>query len=73
VLRNFLIAGREKKLSARAGRDRFTIYRKSEITLKAFLKGDSIVRLGQMSLHQELFPIPEDAKWDADEDTPEKE
>jgi len=58
VLRNWLIAGRDKALSSRAGKDRFTIYKKTELALRAFLNGESIQRLGNMVLEQELFPIP---------------
>lgn len=60
VLRNFLIAGREKQLSSRSGRDRYTIYKKTEIALRAFFKGESIERLGQRNIEEELFPIPHD-------------
>lgn len=61
VLRNWLIAGREKALSSRAGPHRYTIYHKTEIALRAYIKGESIERLGQRTIDEELFPIPEDA------------
>lgn len=57
VLRNWLIAGREKGLSARAFGDRFILYKKTEVALRAFLNGESIQRLGQMTTEVELFPI----------------
>jgi hypothetical protein len=62
VLRNWLLARREQGKGARNGQERFTIYKKTEIALSAFLEGKSIQRLGQMQLEQELFPIPGDAK-----------
>lgn len=62
VLRNWLIAGRDKALSARSGKDRFAIYKKTELALKAFIDGESIQRLGSMSLDAELFSIPGDIK-----------
>lgn len=62
VLRNWLIAGREKNLSARRGKDRYVIYKKAEIALNAFLNGNSIQRLSAMHLDTELFPIPGDVK-----------
>ena len=61
VLRNWLIAAREKSLSARAGKDRNIIYKKTEIALNAYLKGESIQRLGQMTIDKELFLIPGEA------------
>lgn len=62
VLRNWLIAGRDKALSARSGKDRFAIYKKTELALQAFLNGDSIQRLGQTKLESELFPVPGDVR-----------
>lgn len=62
VLRNWLIAGREKSLSARKGKDRYAIYKKTEIALNAFLNGKQIERLSGMTLSAELFPIPGDVK-----------
>ncbi len=62
VLRNWLIAGRDKGLSSRVRGERYTIYRKSEIALNAFLTGKSIQRLSQMGLEYELYPIPGDKK-----------
>lgn len=58
ALRNWLIAGRDKGLSARAYGDRYIIYKKTEVALRAFLNGDSIQRLGQMTTEQELFLLP---------------
>ncbi len=60
VLRNYLIAARDagKALSARAGKDRYTIYKKSEVALRAFIAGETIQRLGQMTTEHELFPMP---------------
>lgn len=49
-------------ISARKGKDRFAIYKKAEIALKAFLDGESIQRLGTMQLDTELFAIPGDIK-----------
>lgn len=60
VLRNWLLAMRDKGLSARAFGDRYIIYKKAEIALNAFLKGESIERLGQRHLEVELFAIPND-------------
>lgn len=62
VLREWLIAGRDKALSARAGKDRNAIYKKAELALNAFLNGESIQRLGSMQLEKELFPIPGEVK-----------
>lgn len=62
VLRNWLIAGREKALSARAGKDRYLVYKKAEIALNAFLAGKPIERIGHMVLETELFPIPGDVR-----------
>lgn len=62
VLRNWLLAMRDKQLSARKGKDRFAIYKKCEVALKAYLDGDSIQRLGQMQLDAELFAIPGDVR-----------
>lgn len=62
VLRNYLLAGREKLLSSRSGKDRYTIYKKTEIALRAFMRGESIERLGQRNIEEELFPIPGDVK-----------
>lgn len=58
VLRNWLIAGRERLVSARKSGDRDNVYKKSEIALRAFLDGRPIERLGQMNLNTELWPIP---------------
>lgn len=58
VLRNYLIDGREKALSSRKGKDRYLIYKKTEIALAAFLEKRKIQRLGNAILEQELFPIP---------------
>lgn len=58
VLRNWLLAGREKQLSSRTGKDRNTIYKKTTIALAAYLNGDSIQRLSQMDIHEEVFPLP---------------
>ena len=63
VLRNWLINGRDSKLSSRRAGDRYLIYKKAEIALNAFLKGESIERLGQRQLETELFPIPDDKIW----------
>lgn len=54
--------GRDKALSARAGKDRYAIYKKTELALKAFLDGDSIQRLGQLQLDAELYQIPGDIR-----------
>jgi hypothetical protein len=62
VLRNWLLAGRDKALSSRSGKDRYAIYKKAEIALRAFVKGESIQKLGQMSLDAEVYPIPEDIR-----------
>lgn len=62
VLRNWLIAGRDKALSARSGKDRFAIYKKTELALRSFLDGDQIQRLGTMTLDTELFAVPGDIK-----------
>lgn len=62
ILRNWLIAGREKSLSSRAGKDRYSIYKKAELALDAFLNNKSIERLSNMKLDEELFPIPGDIK-----------
>lgn len=62
VLRNWLIAGRDKTLSARAGKDRFAIYKKTEIALQASLNGESIQRLAGTKLDAELFVIPGDVR-----------
>jgi len=62
VLRNWLLAGRDKALSARSGKDRYAIYKKTEIALDAFLTGDSIQRLGQMNLDIELYQVPGDIR-----------
>lgn len=62
VLRNWLIQGREKALSSRSGKDRFAIYKKTELALKASLDGESIQRLGQLQLDAELFQIPGDIR-----------
>lgn len=61
VLRNWLLAGRDKGLSARAYGDRFAIYKKTEVALRAFVNGESIQRLGQMSTDIELFPLPNES------------
>jgi hypothetical protein len=60
VLRNYLIAGRDRGLSSRAGVDRYTIYKKTEVALKAFIEGRHIERLGQMTTEVELFPLPKE-------------
>jgi hypothetical protein len=60
ILRNWLLAMRDKGLSSRAYGDRYIIYKKTEIALNAFLRGESIERLGQRHLEVELFPIPAD-------------
>ncbi len=60
VLRNYLIAGRDKGLSARSYGDRYHIYKKTEVALKAFLKGERIQRLGHHVLEAELFLLPEE-------------
>lgn len=62
ALRNWLLAGRDNAISARKGKDRFAIYKKAEIALRAFLNGESIQRLGTMKLDMELFAIPGDIK-----------
>lgn len=62
VLRNWLLARREKGQGVRSGQERFIVYKKTEIALSAFLEGKSIQRLGQMQLETELFPIPGDKK-----------
>lgn len=62
VLRNWLLAGRDKAISARRGKDRYAIYKKCELALQAFLDGDSIQRLGQMQLDEELFAVPGDVR-----------
>lgn len=62
VLRNYLLAGRDRALSARSGKDRYHIYKKTEIALNAYLKGESIERLGQRVLDVELYPMPRDIK-----------
>lgn len=62
VLRNWLLAGREKALSSRSGKDRYAIYKKTEIALNAFLDGQSIQKLGQMQLDAELYTIPGDIR-----------
>jgi hypothetical protein len=72
VLRNWLIAGRERSLSSRAGKDRNTIYKKAELALKAFIDGDSIQRLSSMTLDRELFPIPGDIKPKIESIAPKK-
>lgn len=58
VLRNWLITGRERLLSARKSGDRDNVYKKTEIALRAFLDGRQIERLGQMNLAEELWPVP---------------
>lgn len=60
VLRNWLLAQRDKELSARRGKDRYVIYKRTELALKAYLEDNSIERLGQLKLEYELFPIPGD-------------
>ena len=60
VLRNWLLAQRDKELSARRGKDRYSIYKRTELALKAYLEGDTVERLGQLKLEHELFPIPGD-------------
>lgn len=55
VFRNWLLRGQTQ---VRAKGERRLIYRKTEIALNAFLKGESIQRLGQMSIDKELFPVP---------------
>lgn len=62
VLRNWLLAGRDKALSARSGKDRYVIYKKSEIALNAFLNNDSVQRLGQLQIDTELYAIPGDIR-----------
>lgn len=58
VLRNWLLAGRDKALSSRSGKDRYAIYKKTEIALDAFLSNKSIQRIGQMSIDAEQYAIP---------------
>lgn len=62
VLRNWLLAGRDNALSARKGKDRYAIYKKTEIALRAFLNNESIQRLGTMQIDAELYPIPGDIR-----------
>ena len=62
VLRNWLLAGRELKLSTRQTKDRYIIYKKTELGLSAFLTGRTIQNLNRMVLEKELFPIPGDTK-----------
>jgi hypothetical protein len=62
VLRNWLLAGRDKALSSRSGKDRYAIYKKTEIALDAFLANEPIQRLGQMNLDAELYVIPGDIR-----------
>lgn len=62
VLRNWLLAGRDKALSARSGKDRYAIYKKTEIALQAFLNNDPIQRLGTMQLDTELYALPGDIR-----------
>lgn len=62
VLRNWLLAGRDKALSARSGKDRYAIYKKTELALTAFIEKETIQKLGQMSLDAERFAIPGDIK-----------
>jgi len=60
VLRNWLIAGRDKKLSSRRYGERQLIYKKSAMALNAFIKKDNIKSLPK-DLTVELFPIPKEA------------
>lgn len=55
VFRNWLLRG---ETQVRAKAERRLIYRKAEIALDAFLKGQNIQRLGSMTIDKELFPIP---------------
>jgi len=55
VFRNWLLRGTTR---VQARTDRRLIYLKSEIALDAFLRGQSIQRLGQMTIDKELFPLP---------------
>lgn len=59
--RNYLLSG---TLQVRAQNDRRIIYRKCEIALDGFLRGESITRhvLANKQLHEELFPMPGDGK-----------
>lgn len=59
VLRNWLMSvAREKRLNSRTGQDRNILYKKAEVALSAFIKGESIERLGQRTTEIELFPLP---------------
>jgi hypothetical protein len=60
VLRNWMIAGRDKKLSSRRYGERQLIYKKSSMALDAFIKKQQIKVLGK-DLTYELFPIPKEA------------
>lgn len=62
ALRNWLIAGRERGVSARKSGNRDNAYRKTEIALRAFLSGKQVERLGQMQLDKELWVLPEETK-----------
>lgn len=57
VLRNWLLRG---KTQVWAKTERRLIYNKTEIALDAFLRGESIQRLSQMSITKELFPLPDE-------------
>ena len=57
VLRNWLLRG---KTQIWAKTERRLIYNKTEIALDAFLRGESVQRLGQMSITKELFPLPDE-------------
>lgn len=62
ALRNYLIAGRDRGLSSMGYKDRRSTYCKTEVALKAFIKGTKIQRLYQMTTEVELFPLPEEKK-----------
>lgn len=61
ILRNWLLSASN---NVRAFKDRRLIYRKSEVALDAFLRGEKITRpvLASKQLHEELFSIPGDGK-----------
>lgn len=61
ILRNWLLSASN---NVRAFKDRRLIYRKSEVALDAFLRGEKITRpvLAGKQLHEELFAIPGDGK-----------
>jgi len=68
VLRNWLIAGREKGLSSRIYGDRNGIYKKTTIALLAYIKGETIQHLNRRDIEEEAFPIPHDVKIKKEEE-----